>query len=313
MPGGGKLRFFKEKRELYTKYKQLISTLKMVTLARYRQSLPRIQSRDQSMTFTKSAFFVSDADEQNDPTPPQANETKVLYVPITTNRGSCGAMNTSIVRYISKMDSEKYKVLVVGKKGQDTMSKVLAKNYIGAIINDMKQAISFAYAAEIAAKMFELQQTEKFDRTAIIFTRYVSASAQRMSVFNIPKFETWLDNIKKGSAATGGKEDKNPYYYSNTLMEADANELQNYYTFEVAQAILHAVSENELSEYASRLVAVENQLTNITGLLLASEYNYNKTRKELITSELLEIISTMSAIQGGGKGGKVPKPEFYVQ
>lgn len=34
--------------------------------------------------------------------------------------------------------------------------------------------------------------------------------------------------------------------------------------------------ENELSEYAARIVAVENQLGNIEGLLTEANYLYNK-------------------------------------
>lgn len=58
MPGGGKIRFYKERRDLYTKYLSMISTLKMVTLARYRQALPRANTRDYAMKFARKAFDV---------------------------------------------------------------------------------------------------------------------------------------------------------------------------------------------------------------------------------------------------------------
>ena len=41
-----------------------------------------------------------------------------------------------------------------------------------------------------------------------------------------------------------------------------------------------------------------------------ADYTYNKTRKELITAELLEIISAMTAMTSGKSGG-LKKEKFW--
>jgi ATP synthase F1 gamma subunit len=303
MPGGGKLRYFKERKELFAKYRSLISTLKMVTLARYRQALPRIQTRDHAMTFTRKAF--DDPASAETPTP---EEAKVLYVPITTNRGSCGPLNSNMVRHLENVINDKDQILAVGKKGQDALVKVIPQNYSRAVVNDMKQAISFQYASAIADHMKSYQ----YDKAVVLFTRYISASAQRMSEFEIPNFEAWVSRVKKSAGefkTAEGDNEPNNYQYFNALLEREGEFLRDYYDFQVAMSVLHAVTDNELSEYASRIVAVENQLANITGLMIEADYKYNKTRKENITAELLEIISTMSALKRPVSA--IPKTKFY--
>jgi F-type H+-transporting ATPase subunit gamma len=306
MPGGGKLRYFKERKELFAKYRNLISTLKMVTLARYRQALPRIQTRDHSMTFTRKAFDDAAAVETTTP-----EDQKVLYVPITTNRGSCGPLNSNMVRHLENTINDKDVILAVGKKGQDALVKVIPQHYTRAVINDMKQAISFQYASSIAEHMKSYQ----YDKAVILFTRYVSAAAQRMSEFEIPNFDAWVARVKKSAGefknTTEGDGEPNNYQYFNALLEREGEFLRDYYDFQVAMSVLHAVTDNELSEYASRIVAVENQLANITGLMQEADYKYNKTRKENITAELLEIISTMSALKRPVSA--IPKTKFYSQ
>lgn len=74
--------------------------------------------------------------------------------------------------------------------------------------------------------------------------------------------------------------------------------------------MLNAVAENELSEQAARLVAVEGQLTNILTLQQRTNYLYNKTRQSSITASLIEILSAMSSLEGNAAKG-VKREKFW--
>lgn len=58
------------------------------------------------------------------------------------------------------------------------------------------------------------------------------------------------------------------FLWQTALGELEENALEDFYNFHSCLAVLNAVSENELSEYAARIIAVENQLGNITGVFL---------------------------------------------
>lgn len=305
MPGGGTIRFWREKLEGYRKYHQIVKTIKMVTLAKYRQTVVRTRIRDQTLRYTRKVLDMRTPDEQEVIEKAEC----LLYVPITTNRGSCGALNTNMVRYLQEVENPKMTIISVGKKALDAMTKVFPYTYRRTILNDMKQAMSFQFAAYVMDHM----KTVSWDRAQIVYNRYHGASSQKLAVFNIPKFEDWKEKIEEDSAGDGKIEEEGLLQnlpMKTALGELEETAIADFYDFHTCLAVLNAISENELSEYAARIVAVENQLGNITGLMQLADYTYNKTRKELITAELLEIIGTMTAMNAGKKVG-LKKAEFW--
>jgi|UniRef100_A0A7S4CEH2 F-type H+-transporting ATPase subunit gamma len=307
MPGGGTIRFWREKLAGYKKYHQIVKTIKMVTLAKYRQTVVRTKIRDETLRYTRKVLDDVTVEEED----AIAKAEKLLYLPLMTNRGSCGALNSNMVRYLQEIESPKMSILSIGKKGMDTLSKVMPDVWERGIMNDMKQAMSFQFAAYVVdhIKSFE------WDRCQIIFNRYHAASSQKLAVFNIPTFETWRARLEDESAGEGKIEEEGLLQslpMKTALGEHEEGTLEDFYDFHTALAVLNAASENELSEYAARIIAVENQLGNITGLMQLADYTYNKTRKELITAELLEIIGTMTAMNAGKKSG-LKKGEFWAE
>lgn len=305
MPGGGTIRFWREKLEGYKKYHQIVKTIKMVTLAKYRQTVVRTRIRDQTLRYTRKVLDARTVPDQE-----VVDQSEVLlYVPITTNRGSCGPLNTNMVRYLQEVENPKMTIISVGKKALDSLTKVFPDVYRRTIINDMKQAMSFQFAAYVMDHM----NTVKWDRAQIIYNRYHGAASQKLAVYNIPKFEDWKVKIEEDSAGDGKIEEEGLLQnlaMKTALGELEETTIEDFYDFHTCLAVLNATSENELSEYAARIVAVENQLGNITELMQVAGYTYNKTRKELITAELLEIIGAMTAMTAGKKD-VLKKAQFW--
>lgn len=307
MPGGGTIRFWREKLAGYKKYHQIVKTIKMVTLAKYRQTVVRTKIRDETLRYTRKVLDGPTVEEEDS----IAKAEKLLYIPLTTNRGSCGALNSNMIRYMQEVESPKMQVLSIGKKGLDTISKVMPDTFERGIFNDMKQAMSFQFASYVVDHM----KSFEWDRCQIVFNRFHAASTQKLAVFNIPPFQVWRDGIEEDSAGEGKIEEEGLLQslpMKTALGEKDESVLEEFYDFHTCLAVLNATCENELSEYAARIIAVENQLGNITGLMQLADYTYNKTRKELITAELLEIIGTMTAMNAGKKSG-LNKSQFWAE
>ena len=83
------LRTYKDKLEGYKKFYSIVKTIKMVTLAKYRLTMPRAKSRDLSMRYTEKCFKIN---EYNEDALLEAAKKTQLFIPISTNRGSCGAL-----------------------------------------------------------------------------------------------------------------------------------------------------------------------------------------------------------------------------
>lgn len=296
----GKLRLYKDKLEGYKKFYSIIKTIKMVTMAKYQLAMARVKTRDFTLRYTEKAFSAA----TDEAAAIAAAQGTLLYVPITTNRGSCGALNSQVYKYIESILSPKCQIMALGKKGNDSISKLFPKEYKFALINDMKQPMHFAYASYV----WEYAQTfADVERTQLLYTRYVSAGVQRQAVYNIPSYAKWCDGLADASSTDN---QKSRYLFANAILDMEEETIRDFYDFHATLTCLNALNENELSEQAARLVAVEGQLTNIMSLQQRTNYLYNKTRQSSITASLIEILSAMSSLEGNAAKG-VKRDKFW--
>lgn len=69
---------------------------------------------------------------------PNTTAKKWLLVPITTDKGLCGGVNSSIIREVKAMvkeDRNAYKIFVVGDKGSVALSRPMADLLDSAVTN----------------------------------------------------------------------------------------------------------------------------------------------------------------------------------
>lgn len=298
----GKLRLYKEKLEGYNRFYSIVKTIKMVTLAKFRQAQGRIKTRDFTLRYTEKAFSKPGVDERQFIA---AAKTKLVYIPVMTNRGSCGALNSNVVKCIDEFISSKTLLMPLGKKGIESLSKLYPEAFQYGIINDMKEPMHFGYASYVWENAKEIApDTERYQ---ILFHRCLSAASQKQTHYNIPAFEGWRESLEDAASTDNQKA---RYVFANTLLNLDEETIQDFYEFHATLAILNAVCENELSEQAARLVAVEGQLSNIHSLQLKTSSLYNKTRQSSITSSLIEIISAMTSLESNSTKG-VKRTNFW--
>lgn len=299
----GKLRLYKEKLEGYKKFYSIVKTIKMVTMAKFRVAQSRVKTRDFTLRYTEKAFSNPAFDEE---AALAASQNPVVYVPVMTNRGSCGALNSNTIKYLEPLVQNKQaNLMVIGKKGQDSTAKLFPQAFKCSIINDMKNPMNFAYASFVWENAnLVAENTERFQ---IYFNRFVSAGSQRAAVYNIPSYAKWLDGLQDAAST---ENQKHRYLFANALMNEEEEFIRDYYDFHASIAILNAVSENELSEQAARLMAVEGQMTNIMQLQTKTNSLYNKTRQSSITASLIEVLSAMSSLEGSTTKG-VQRTNFW--
>ncbi|KPI84772.1 putative ATP synthase F1 subunit gamma protein [Leptomonas seymouri] len=295
----GKLRLYKEKLEGYNRFYSIVKTIKMVTLAKFRQAQVRIKTRDYTLRYTEKAF--SKPGQLVGDTP----QGKVVYIPVMTNRGSCGALNSNVVNIIDEVATSRAYIMPLGKRGFDSLSKLYPSSFKMGIVNDMHEPMHFAYASYVWESAQQL--CPEADRTQIIFHRCVSASSQKAGYYNIPAYDKWKEDLADASST---ENQKSRYLFANTLLNEDEQMIRDFYDFHATLAILNSVCENELSEQAARLVAVEGQLSNISALQQKTSSLYNKTRQSSITSSLIEIISAMTSLEGNAAKG-VQRTNFW--
>eukprot|EP01060_Flectonema_neradi_P031451 TRINITY_DN4775_c3_g1_i1.p1 TRINITY_DN4775_c3_g1~~TRINITY_DN4775_c3_g1_i1.p1 ORF type:complete len:307 (+),score=77.22 TRINITY_DN4775_c3_g1_i1:55-975(+) len=302
----GKLNFYKSKLDGYKKFYQIVSTIKRIALSKYQFGIARVNTRDYTLRYSKKAFDPVFGGKEEE----ELCGNSTTFIPVGTNRGNCGPLNSANYRYlgaiIDQTGGKGVSIVNIGKKGLDAIPKLMPEHYQHSLINPDKQAKSFVWANFVS----ENAATVESDRTQIIFNRFVSAGSQVHAVYNIPSFEKFTASLLE--ASENEPAENSNYRMANALLDLEENDVRDFYEFHKSLVILNAVSENELSEHAARIIAVEGQLTNIAQLRDSTQMLFNKTRQGAITTALIEILSAMTAMADSQAGSGITKDEFWL-
>ena len=107
-----------------------------------------------------------------------------LLVIMTSDRGLCGAFNSSIVREARKMISElradgsDVKVLCVGRKGWAQLRRDYASVIVDLIEDVGRQRLGFDDAQGVANRVLEMFEAGEFDVCTLVYNTFQSAISQ---------------------------------------------------------------------------------------------------------------------------------------
>jgi F-type H+-transporting ATPase subunit gamma len=217
---------------------------------------------------------------------------KALLILITSDRASCGAYNSTLIKLAKATMREKYPeqtakgntmIWSIGKKGYEHFLK---NNYkVNGEFRDIFQHLHFEsvqLCAQAAVKAFE---NREFDAVDIIYSEFKNAASQNFVVepflpipkTNKPKGVTTNDFIFEPSKEVLLKE----------LMPKILN-----------TQLFKAVLDANASEHGARMTAMDKATENANEILKSLRISYNRARQAAITTELTEIVSGAAALQG---------------
>ena len=222
------------------------------------------------------------------------NDATQLIVVATSDRGLCGAFNSSIVRgarqRIRQLQNEgkSIKILCVGRKGRDQLRRDFGKLIVDTIDEVGKRKLSYADARRIAGRIAAMFDAGEFDVCTIIYNRFKSAISQIVTHQQLIPFPIEAVGADAGAATQSGA----IYEYEPAEEEILAALLPRNLEVQVYRALL----ENAASEQGARMSAMDNATRNAGDMIRRLTLNYNRTRQAAITKELIEIISGAEAI-----------------
>ena len=207
-----------------------------------------------------------------------------LIIAMYTDKGLCGGVNTISSRMIKQMctkldaTGKKYELIVLGEKGKSQLSRHFG-NKISINVTDRQAPYTFDLAAAIAQEAIQ----NDYGGVHIVYNQFKSAIAYIPSIKHITPL---LDNCAESLVGTSMIPRKHPEI------------LLNLHEFTLATHIHHSLMENATSEQSSRMGAMENASKNATEMIGKLTLQYNRARQARITTELIEIISGASALEG---------------
>ncbi len=203
------------------------------------------------------------------------NINKSLVILLAPDKGLCGGLLYNLIKETMEFDSKhKPYYITVGKKAEIIVSKI-SKDII-ASFPFTTSLPPFDMVYPIARIIDEYYLTKKVSDVKIISAKFINLFTQNVLVTNILPLEI-NDELEKN---------KSPF----TLFEPNISDilptlLKQYMEMIIYQNLL----ETYASEQAARAIAMKNATDNAATVIDDLKLEYNKTRQEKITNEILDI------------------------
>ena len=278
---------------------KITSAMKMVSAAKLRRAQEQaVAARPyaERMERVLGSLAASMAGKDNAPAllAGTGSDQVHLLVVMTSDRGLCGAFNSSIVRQARKTardlkaNGKTVNILTVGRKAKEQLKREFQPLIVGSIEDVGKPRLTFDAAAKIAVQIRHMFEAGEFDVCTIIYNKFKSAIAQIVTPQQLIPFA--LASANENNAAKTA--DAQLYEYEPDEESILADLLPRNMSMQVYRALL----ENAASEHGARMTAMDNATRNAGEMINKLTINYNRTRQANITKELIEIISGAEAV-----------------
>ena len=236
-------------------------------------------------------------------TGPDAPGQRIALVAFASNSSLCGAFNANAVRLtletLRSYGDADVTVYSIGRKMADAMRK--AGKPSPADYQKLADKPSYAPAAALAENLMEDFLAGRLDRIDLVYNHFVSSGKQ------VPVRETLLP-MEISPLASLGRNDKETVISSGaegdtSVIPSEAKESDIDYILEPSASALladlvpkslrlkfyTALLDSNASEHAARTVAMQTATDNGEDLLQELTLQYNKSRQQKITSEILDL------------------------
>lgn len=209
---------------------------------------------------------------------------KRIVILLSTNKGLCGGLNTTLFRFLMHEypTLQKNDVMTVGKKGADFVTRIGMS--VKADFSDTTPRERAVPA--LVELMIQSFLTGAYDGVDVVSNEFVSVVKQ------IPHKKTLLPLTLSGAVP---EDDEHAYEFviEPSVEEVFESLLPHYVENQLRDAIL----QSEASEYAAQMIAMHNATDNANSLRDELTLQYNKARQEKITYEITDIVTARLAVE----------------
>jgi F-type H+-transporting ATPase subunit gamma len=217
----------------------------------------------------------------------------VLIVPITSNRGLCGAFNNNVIKrtnqIIKENSSSKVSVLCIGKKSDEFFKRTeyhIVGSDLPRHLNELFDDLSFENVAPVAEHIMNAFVNKQFDKVILVYNQFKNAAVQILT-------EEQLLPVMP-PATTGNKSSKVDYIFEPNKEFIVQDLIPKSLKLQLFKALL----DSHASEHGARMTAMHKATDNAGALIKDLKLTYNKARQASITNEILEIVGGAEALNG---------------
>ena len=273
--------------------RQITSAMKMVASAKLHKAQGRIENMlpdQRKLNEILTNFLSTDATIES-PYTDERPVGRVAIVAFSSNSSLCGAFNSNVAKMLERtleeyqsLGRENIQIYPVGKKVEEAVKKlgfVPQGSY-----QEMADKPSYMQAYELAGTLMKEFLEGRVDKVELIYHHFKSTGSQILTRDEYLPIN--LDKVaEEATESTAGKSSFNNDY----IVEPSAARLITELLPKVlSQKIYTVLLDSNTSEHAARMLAMQAATDNANELIQDLTKQYNKSRQQAITNELLDII-----------------------
>jgi len=301
--------------------RKITSAMKMVASSKLHHAQVAIQNMlpyETMLEHILKSFLAAEAEAQTIFDQPRPVKRAALVV-FSSNSSLCGGFNANIIKRMQQVVAEyreqgvtDVEVYPIGRKVFEKAKKLGydVQGEFSALADkpNVRQCIDIAM--ELGKKFAEGQ----VDKVELIYHHFKSAGSQVLTrktflpidleeelerdherdlttVVATKESQEYLKRNRKKKSRVNAEGQEVPPLNDNFIVEPDMNTVLSQLLPKLAHLMLYtALLDSVASEHAARMVAMQTATDNADELLRQLNLQYNKSRQQAITNELLDIV-----------------------
>ena len=301
--------------------RKITSAMKMVASSKLHHAQVAIQNMlpyETMLEHILKSFLAAEAEAQSiyDQERPVKRVALVVY---SSNSSLCGGFNANVIKMMQKIVDEytaevgldNIEIYPIGRKVAEKAAKLGVKTM--GDFNELADKPNVHDCIDLARELGRKFREGEIDKVELVYHHFKSAGSQiltRKVFLPIDVEEEWQrdrerdlttiiatkesqEYLKKRGSRNEGREKKEEAkpLNDNFLVEPDMDTVLSKLIPKLLHLMLFtALLDSNASEHAARMVAMQTATDNADELLRQLRLQYNKSRQQAITSELLDIV-----------------------
>ena len=300
--------------------RKITSAMKMVASSKLHHAQVAIQNMlpyETMLEHILKSFLAAEAEAQSmyDQERPVKRVALVVY---SSNSSLCGGFNANIIKLMQKVVEEyaelgcdNVEIYPIGRKVAEKAAKLGLKTM--GDFAELADKPNVQDCIDLAKELGEKFREGDIDKVELIYHHFKSAGSQILtrktflpidieeelqrdrerdltSIIATKESQEYLKKRGTRNEERGKKEETKPLN-DNFIVEPDMDTVLSKLIPKLLHLMLYtALLDSNASEHAARMVAMQTATDNADELLRQLRLQYNKSRQQAITSELLDIV-----------------------
>lgn len=288
------------RRKAVDSIRRMTRTLEMISSARYKAYSGRwALTGEYRDALARIAYLMATPEKPLDhPLLRENTSGRTAILAIGSRKGLCGSYNSDVFHLLevhveqAKARGDQLDIYVPRSR----LEGVLAYHGVtpAKVYTDLDEMPTDPQIRTIAEEFVGQYMAGELDYFGILYKRFYSASSQQAQTLTILPLHDLVDDLSTRAQAIWPWELTFEDFYlspgADRIIEGLARMLVHY---SIRSCFLDAV----LSEHLARMIAMRNATDNAEDMIKQLTQDYNRARQTQITSELLDIVGGMGALE----------------